>query len=647
MDFTPKQPAPEVRACDRCDAEAGPEVPFTFFNGVEGQSGRRVCPRCAEHYRERQDRERQSGVGTVSGCIAFTAVSSEPTGAELQRFSSTSLSGLLPGVPMGPPSALPAGFRNVSSSHYGQLSPRSRVSSSVPSGYNANHVVYKNYREQMAAAAASQQPRVMISVALHRLKGEGIGGSSLVGNIERDIKVPLHISAHDLHQVVVETILPDRNVWAMHFPFDIRTLSLFKLPRLLLHPDPMQDPGRPVLEEFFLKMRGKGPVAQLNTSAKVKVLLIMTFEAHDEIQVWRENKLHVSAGLFGEEAGNVVSDTQVSTHRRNVVETTAKVCDPLLPLRAAPFEEVVQSSHPFQTEDFDSTRLITLVVESHRSTHDMSMGRFKTCHAAKVTLASNSSALDLPPILTCSSIVAKRLYWRDEKATASGDFQPRPKRQCYAVKDDLELMLTESNCLFWGAGLMSHLYNNLDRIVKEKKALGEDIIRFPRLRFVKAGLAITQTGPVYLLEEKIEGEFVKYIGNGNAKPSPGISKAEAYIAEFLCFAQHFQYEDTGRTVYLSDFQGLTSSFILHTREYVDKFAEGNYTPAFNMFESQHECNAFCNFFSLLPYHSTGAVHTPEGLAQSAAHARLTSHGMVPSVSVQALNSLHDQSVGRK
>jgi hypothetical protein len=59
----------------------------------------------------------------------------------------------------------------------------------------------------------------------------------------------------------------------------------------------------------------------------------------------------------------------------------------------------------------------------------------------------------------------------------------------------------------------------------------------------------------YLLEERIEGKFIKYINNNSAVPAHHLWGFEEKIGLFLCFAQHVQYHLTSEVVYLSDFQG--------------------------------------------------------------------------------------------
>jgi hypothetical protein len=72
---------------------------------------------------------------------------------------------------------------------------------------------------------------------------------------------------------------------------------------------------------------------------------------------------------------------------------------------------------------------------------------------------------------------------------------------------------------------------------------------FPKMCFVKSALAIVHdTRDTFLLEEVIdedsEGNFIKYIGNGSAKPLDHLEGEKLNRAKFLCFCQHLQYNMT-------------------------------------------------------------------------------------------------------
>lgn len=93
----------------------------------------------------------------------------------------------------------------------------------------------------------------------------------------------------------------------------------------------------------------------------------------------------------------------------------------------------------------------------------------------------------------------------------------------------------------------------------KEKGLDNGIQR-PALRFVKAAIAkpanTTSTQAVLLVEEKINERFIKYISNSAATPVAGLTGEELEKAEYLCFAQHFQYMATEHQFFISDYQGM-------------------------------------------------------------------------------------------
>jgi hypothetical protein len=104
----------------------------------------------------------------------------------------------------------------------------------------------------------------------------------------------------------------------------------------------------------------------------------------------------------------------------------------------------------------------------------------------------------------------------------------------------------------------------------EKKAsiLGRPDFQIPQMRYVHAGLAISQSDDkaAFLLEEYIEsdaengGWFVKYLNNNSAKPRTFANKDQTTPAQFLSFAQHVQFWKTDGLVFISDLQGMLILF---------------------------------------------------------------------------------------
>ncbi|KAJ7592345.1 hypothetical protein C8J56DRAFT_781229, partial [Mycena floridula] len=134
-----------------------------------------------------------------------------------------------------------------------------------------------------------------------------------------------------------------------------------------------------------------------------------------------------------------------------------------------------------------------------------------------------------------------------------------------------------------------------------------------RPRFVECGIALAmQSGTLggSLIEEEIQGEFMKYVLNSRAVPIMCPRDQGYDIAAFLCFCQHVQYLKTGGLAYISDYQGagdlLTDLQIMTLRQLAqDKdllFGDGNIVEAFEWFPVEHIYKEWCSWFSLKPLH---------------------------------------------
>ena len=197
------------------------------------------------------------------------------------------------------------------------------------------------------------------------------------------------------------------------------------------------------------------------------------------------------------------------------------------------------------------------------------VGAFKMAQSAQLTLLP----LRRSGIGSRSNhnIVLKRPYIDDKS---------EPGFMRYILTDESNLLYREVNVLYWAKVLLKLTYNFIDRTVNNASALPP--FEIPCLCFIDAGLvfaysfatvatnASEKTGQsvrpggtvstIYLAEELIptssEGEFVKYIHNGNAVPCDLFDTEANKIAEFLAFTQHVQYAKTDGQVYISDYQGM-------------------------------------------------------------------------------------------
>ncbi|OBZ74265.1 hypothetical protein A0H81_05045 [Grifola frondosa] len=267
----------------------------------------------------------------------------------------------------------------------------------------------------------------------------------------------------------------------------------------------------------------------------------------------------------------------------------------LFPIPSVSFHSLVESGqHRFVINKSDMTNrtLVKLLVNADSKAMIGSAGAFKTCHAAHLESAP-LSPVTTHSILSTSNIVAKRCFFRPPATSSTASSSRARPRQRFATRDELEKMLDEANCLYWGIALMNLLYEFTDDFLSRKRHAQEDLRDIPRLRFVRAGLAIPQdkSGAVYLLEERIVGKFVKYIANSSPRPVENLP-SDADRADDL----------------LTDCQIITSS------DYVTNFGEGNLAHAFDQFEDDHQCNEYCIYFGLSKF--SGSTTTS---SQSSGH----------------------------
>ncbi|CAK5283480.1 unnamed protein product [Mycena citricolor] len=188
-----------------------------------------------------------------------------------------------------------------------------------------------------------------------------------------------------------------------------------------------------------------------------------------------------------------------------------------------------------------------------------------------------------------------------------------------AVK--LEQSICEGNLLLWATSL----FDLTDTFVRHQLSkLGEppSNLVIPDIRFVEGGVAqvhdtVTGTNVVrasslrrsFIIEELIPSRFVKFVHNRAAVPHLDPDHPSYHIALYLCFTQHVQYVYTGRSMFLSDYQGseslLTDPQIMTTPEIAKQrgtpmFGGGNVSELFNVFCNQHVCSDYCRFFGLKP-----------------------------------------------
>ena len=171
-------------------------------------------------------------------------------------------------------------------------------------------------------------------------------------------------------------------------------------------------------------------------------------------------------------------------------------------------------------------------------------GAFKTAHPGFIIPDPNGV---LPPPLS-GKICIKQVYFSGEGGVV--------KR--YRPTEEQTFIHSEVCCLDWAKILLDLTYQFVETQQEDK---GDFPGIIPKLRFVEAAIAECDLGKIFLVEEWIDTStkpFMKYINNGRAVSCvPQHASEEVQnIANFLCFAQHVQYQVTKKTIFTSDYQGM-------------------------------------------------------------------------------------------
>jgi hypothetical protein len=179
-----------------------------------------------------------------------------------------------------------------------------------------------------------------------------------------------------------------------------------------------------------------------------------------------------------------------------------------------------------------------------------SAGAFKSCHSARISVLDPSQAglLAILSLPQGTEVVAKRPFYVENG-----------KKKRYDESSELTMLAGEAECHIRGMQLLEGTMAFVKRYREQHPLSTAASMRIPNLRFVRAGIASTMTTPStrWILEEKVPGDFHKYIGNRDGDPlADGLVGEELDTARFLCFTQHVQYLATSAEMIITDFQGM-------------------------------------------------------------------------------------------
>ncbi|KAJ3503853.1 hypothetical protein NMY22_g18106 [Coprinellus aureogranulatus] len=217
-----------------------------------------------------------------------------------------------------------------------------------------------------------------------------------------------------------------------------------------------------------------------------------------------------------------------------------------------------------------------------------------------------------------TKLMAKRPFYRSETGLLIR----------HAIAEEVELLTIECNTTYFANALLLLAYDYMDS-VEARKAPESPPYKGLRPRFVKTAFCLVfaphhgskdsannmiaalklNKGAIspsirhsYMIEEKIEDMFVKYVHNGEPVPFVNPGSPHYDTAELLCFTQHVQYIQTERLAFVSDYQGgkelLTDPQILTSDLGKHTFGSGNIAEGFEDFEKKHQCNRYCQWYEL-------------------------------------------------
>jgi hypothetical protein len=275
------------------------------------------------------------------------------------------------------------------------------------------------------------------------------------------------------------------------------------------------------------------------------------------------------------------------------------------------------------------------------------IGAFKTAHPGWLTLSPlSSSGLGSR---TQQDVIVKLPFYRPSSHTGAAAGSNTLKIARYALADELQKLLNESNVLYWAKSLLNFTYEYIDHCIDA--ASSPPSFQIPRMRFVDAGIALAFShhssntqgtsnqaptadvkagtfSAVYLLEEPVTFDspgnqsFTKFIHNKDCEPSLDDDEYGYDLAVFLAFTQHIQYAKTDGLAFVSDYQGSTElltdpQILTHRCVYFqlvliatfthhsclsssvgdgnDLFGDGNIASMVDDFETKHVCNYYCKW----------------------------------------------------
>ncbi|KAF8200099.1 hypothetical protein BJ912DRAFT_1019943 [Pholiota molesta] len=436
----------------------------------------------------------------------------------------------------------------------------------VNPGYQEAHEVYKRMRTYFQNQAYSNvanseliTAQFWMSVHLPNKKKP----TPLPNVFEAISDIPVHIGHHQLKFVAFHALLPHFVKWSEQFPLHIDACTLRNNNWVELMP---RHPDVDIIADKFFESRGKKRSHELYESIQDHI------EAKEAkrlgLHIEESSKHHASfvrvkskktgrkrkAYELGEVRPSARSPSpdpsqvrralasQVPPRRQNMklLFDTITIALQFFRLPKVSFNHLVNNRDLFLNPQGFESLSISL---NYNPTAKQISGGFKLASFGYTSFPLFRGG--------CNKVCFKQCY----------NTKPGTRvRQIYKGVRQAEDLTMELNCIGWASTLMDLVYDFMEA---QQATRGQPSFEVPQMRFVQAGIAISNTADktAYLVEEFIDsdpsngGWFTKYLNNRSAVPRKFSNQDQAIRAEFLSFCQHFQYWKTDGMVFVSDLQG--------------------------------------------------------------------------------------------
>ena len=226
---------------------------------------------------------------------------------------------------------------------------------------------------------------------------------------------------------------------------------------------------------------------------------------------------------------------------KRVLVNTVSVACLFYPVSSTTFLKLVNNPSPFDAITDSSAPLKADLI--FHPNGQASYGGFK-----RATVGDTSIPIFGHSMASTRTRVCIKQCWYKCKNTG--------ERFVYDNHTQVVKLSSEINCLRWASALMELVYDFIS-----ETHLVTAPFEIPAMRYVKSALAVAENDDhdTYMVEEVIDeavdGKFVKYIGNSSAIPNEFEDESTADRAAFLAFCQHVQYIKTQDMAFIGDFQG--------------------------------------------------------------------------------------------